>query len=290
MSAYDSESLSGLPGESPNRGQRLSLPHFFFDDSGGDTEIQVVNADPDEVQLDFRVNIDGVAEPEVHTLRLGGHGLAVVSVRELLGRAAVPGVATGDLELTATGRDGAEAIYTKVVAQATFIGNGGRARAAAPLLLQGAETWVFPAVLQQREVGFCTGLALLNPRDQALPVTVRAFDDQGQLTAERALEIPAGQRVVGQLDGDVFFGPGLFADGRLPRSHRRRLVHGSSLLRGPTGGIPEPHRPGASVGKTGRAEEEKRGPARPSRGARKKGTATRFSCSLSRAGLPYPRG
>ncbi len=208
MSAFDSQSLSGLPGEPPSRGQRLSLPHFFFDDSGGDTEIQVINTEAADVRLDFDVKVDGQTEPEVRSLSLAPRALGVISIRELLGRQGIPGAATGQVELTATGRDGAEAIYTKVVARATFIGNGGRARAAAPLRGQGAERWVFPAVLQARDSGFCTGLALLNRGSETVALTVRAHDDQGQLTAERTVEIPAGQRLVGQLDGDAFFGPG----------------------------------------------------------------------------------
>lgn len=129
-------------------------------------------------------------------------------MRTLLDREGIPGVVTGDLELTATGRDAGEAVYSKTVAHASFVGKGGNARATAPLRAQGAETWIFPAVLQQREAGFSTGLALLNQRSQVLSLTVRAIDDQGQLIAERAVQVPPGQRVVGQLDGDTFFGPG----------------------------------------------------------------------------------
>ena len=208
FSAFDSQSLSGVPGEPAYRGERLSLPHFFFDDSGGDTEIHVINADASEVLLEFKAYVDGVPEPEIRTVRLAPRALGVMSMRGLLGREGIPGVATGDLEVTAIGRDGSDAIYAKVVAQATFIGNGGRARAIAPLRAQGAETWIFPAVLQQRDAGFCTGLALLNQRNEALALTVRAIDDQGQLIAERVVEVPGGQRLVGQLDADVFFGPG----------------------------------------------------------------------------------
>jgi len=208
ISAFDSESLSGLPGEPAYRGRRLSLPHFFFDDSGGDTEIEVINAEASEVQIEFKVWVDGLTEPQVHSLRLAPRALAMVSMRTLLGREGIPGVVTGDLELTATGRDGAEAIYTKVVAQATFVGNGGRARAIAPLRAQGAEKWIFPTVLQQRDAGFSTGLALLNQRSENLPLTLRALDDQGQMVAERTVEVPGGQRLIGSLDAEVFFGPG----------------------------------------------------------------------------------
>ncbi len=208
LSAFDSQSLSGVPGEPADRGQRLSLPHFFFDDSGGDTEIQVINADTSEVQLEFTAYVDGVPEPQIRTVTLAPGALSVMSMRGLLGREGVSGVATGDLAVTAVGRNGIEAIYAKVVAQATFIGNNGRARAIAPLRAQGAETWIFPAVLQQRDAGFCTGLAILNQRSQPLALTVRAIDDQGQLIAERVVEVPGGQRLVGQLDADVFFGPG----------------------------------------------------------------------------------
>ncbi|MFB3902732.1 MAG: fibronectin type III domain-containing protein [Acidobacteriota bacterium] len=208
ISAFDSQSLSGLPGEPACRGRRLSLPHFFFDDSGGDTEIQIINVDPGEIRLEFTAHLDGVAEPEVRSLRLGPQAATVISMRALLGREGIPGVVTGNVELTATGRDGAEAIYAKVVAQAAFIGNGGRARAVAPLRGQGAERWIFPAVLQQRDAGFCTGLVLVNPRNESLALTLRAVDDQGHAIAERTLEVPAGQRLVGQLDSEVYFGPG----------------------------------------------------------------------------------
>ncbi|RPJ57660.1 MAG: fibronectin type III domain-containing protein [Acidobacteria bacterium] len=207
MSAFDSDSLSALPGGRIFRGQRLSLPHFFFDAWGGDTEVRVINADKTEVQLELKAYLDGQAPPEIRTLTLAPRAQAVVSMRTLL-REAFPGAVSGDLELTAKGRDGAEAIYGKVVAQATFTGNGGRARAIAPLRAQAAETWIFPDVLQQGDTGFCTGLALLNQRNGPLPLTVRAFDDHGQLVAERLVEVPAGDRLVGQLDTDVFFGSG----------------------------------------------------------------------------------
>jgi len=207
LSTYDSQSLSGAPGRPASRGQHLSLPHFFFDDSGGDTQIQVINADPAEAHLQFSIRLDGSPEPEKRDLRLAPRALAVVSVRSLLGRESVPGGASGQIELTATGRDGAEATYAKVVAQANFVGNHARARASAPLRGEGTDNWIFPVVMQQRDAGFSTGLALVNRNTEPLTLTVRAVDDQGQLAAERVVEIPAGQRLVGQLDGENFFGP-----------------------------------------------------------------------------------
>jgi hypothetical protein len=52
-----------------------------------------------------------------------------------------------------------------------------------------------------------TGLAIMNPASRATSVTLQAFDQAGQKTAEKQLQVGPGRRVVDLLDGSRFFGP-----------------------------------------------------------------------------------
>jgi len=207
ISSFDAQSLSALPAQSTERGHRLTLPHFFFDDSGGETEIRLINTDEREVEVTFSISVDGSQKPQSSTLRVPALAQAMVQVRTLLGRQGKAGVVTGHLEVTGTRTENGERLYGKVIAEATFVGNGGTARTSVPLRREGTDTWIFPMVMQSREAGLTTGLALLNQKDQTIALTIRALDDQGNITAERAIELPAGQRLVGLLDTDLFFGP-----------------------------------------------------------------------------------
>jgi hypothetical protein len=52
-----------------------------------------------------------------------------------------------------------------------------------------------------------TGLAVMNPNATAVSVTVRAWDKDGRATAEKTLQVQAGQRIVDLLNGSRLFGP-----------------------------------------------------------------------------------
>ncbi len=66
----------------------------------------------------------------------------------------------------------------------------------------------FLHVAQSNELGLFTGLAILNAESQATSVTVRAFDANGNQSAETQFELAAGSRVVAMLNEESFFGAG----------------------------------------------------------------------------------
>jgi hypothetical protein len=207
LSARQEMSLAGLGGQLPARARRLVLPHFFIDDSGGDTQLRLLNVESSEANIEVKAWIEGVAEPLIRSARLQPQELTVLHLRQLLDREDVPGALAGHLEVSVTTRNGAEPVYARVVGAAVFTANQGRARTATPLRNRPTERWVFPAVLESPAAGYFTGLALFNPSSQQISVTVRAFDDLGNLTGERSLALQSGQKSVGRLNDHALLGP-----------------------------------------------------------------------------------
>ncbi len=82
-----------------------------------------------------------------------------------------------------------------------------------PLIPFPRSTTRFLQVAQSNTQQLFTGLAILSAfgKNQSLPssteVTVRAVDKSGQINAEKTLELRNGERFLGTLSEDLYFGP-----------------------------------------------------------------------------------
>ena len=83
-----------------------------------------------------------------------------------------------------------------------------------PLLSLPRSTTRFLQVAQSNAQQLFTGLAILsasnknpNSPDSHTVVTLRAVDNSGQINAERTLELRHGERFLGTLSEDLYFGP-----------------------------------------------------------------------------------
>ncbi len=76
------------------------------------------------------------------------------------------------------------------------------------VLAEGWQKVLYPQVAQSHSLRLFTGLAILNGEAETAQVTVRAFDQQGTLSAEAQFDLAAGGQVVDLLNGATFFGAG----------------------------------------------------------------------------------
>jgi hypothetical protein len=207
LCAYQETSLAGLGALLPARARHLVLPHYFIDDSGGDTELRLINVENSDATVEVKAWIDGIAEPVTQSTTIQSQHLGILGLRQLLGRENVPGALSGHLEINATTMSAGEPIYARVVGAAVFTANDGRARTATPLRNRATERWVFPAVLESPAAGYFTGLALFNASPQPISATIRTFSDSGHLTGERTVALMSGQKSIGRLNDHALLGP-----------------------------------------------------------------------------------
>ncbi|MDA2923343.1 DUF2341 domain-containing protein [Acidobacteria bacterium AH-259-L09] len=208
-----SNAFSALGGQILTRTKRLLVPHFFVDQWGGTTKIQLLNLDPYEafVRLEAFDNDSNLLE--VAEVRLGPHTLFVGDIGELLNLDVTTlesGLISGYLELSIT-PGGAAALFgttASVIGSVSFTGNEGKFRSSLPMVAQGWTKALFPHVVQSVDLEMFTGLAILNAEEEMARVTVRAFDENGKLTGNVQFDLAAGQRVADLLDGGTFFGAG----------------------------------------------------------------------------------
>ena len=96
----------------------------------------------------------------------------------------------------------------RVMGSVSFISDQGKSRSTFPMVAEGWQEVLFPQVAQSNSLRLFTGLAILNGEGETAQVTVRAFDQQGTLSAEAQFDLAAGQQVVDLLNGATFFGAG----------------------------------------------------------------------------------
>ena len=95
-----------------------------------------------------------------------------------------------------------------LVGMVSFSGNGGRFLASLPMIQEGRKETLLLHVAQSAALRMFTGISILNAEAIAAQVTVQAFSELGDKTAERTFALEPDHRVVDVLDGATFFGSG----------------------------------------------------------------------------------
>ncbi|MEE8584063.1 MAG: Ig-like domain-containing protein, partial [Acidobacteriota bacterium] len=195
-------SLALLPGLAAVPVSKLLAPHFFAGPDG-DTEIRLFNAGGKAAMADIQAYDDSGNLLGRNVVWIQPGAVFRADVRSLCGLEGFQ-EASGYLELDLMSVSLGEA---EVVGSVTFNGSGGRSQASLPLVREARSEHLFLHVAQSLKSGLFTGLAMLNPETVAAQVTVQAFDENGDPTAEARLELPAGTRLIDLLDGERLFGP-----------------------------------------------------------------------------------
>ncbi|MCZ6877703.1 MAG: DUF11 domain-containing protein, partial [Acidobacteria bacterium] len=207
----DADAFSALGGQIGAHTSRLLVPHFFVDTFGGTTKIQLLNLETEPVTVRLEALDSSAHSLGVTQIQLDSHKLFVGDVGELLNFNASPlnpGVLTGYLDLRMTPAGEVSEAPARVMGSVSFIGNEGKFRSTLPMVAEGRQKVLFPQVAQSNSLRLFTGLAILNGEAERAQVTVRAFDQQGTLTAEAQFDLAAGQQIVDLLNGATFFGAG----------------------------------------------------------------------------------
>ena len=208
------EYFYALGAQVPRAVKRLLAPHFFVDSQLGSTTIRLLNVDPalavakkwgfekSTVTIKARAFDDAAIQLGETDLELDADTLFVADVAELFELDSLgAGTITGYLDLEL--EDHPEGF--EVLGSVTF--TVGESRAVLPMTSGGRTSSSFLQVAQSIEARFFTGLAILNAGSETALVTVTAFGEDGTQTGQTQLDIGGGNRVVGLLDEEAFFGP-----------------------------------------------------------------------------------
>ena len=207
----DADAFSALGGQIGAQTSRLVVPHFFVDKFGGTTKIQLLNLETGPVTVRIEALDSSAHSLGVAQIQLDPHKLFVGDLGKLLNFNASllnPGVLTGYLDLRMTPAGEVSEAPARVMGSVSFLSKKGKSRTTFPMVAEGWPRVLFPQVAQSHSSRFFTGLAILNGEAERAQVTVRAFDQQGTLTAEAQFDLEPGRQVVDLLNGATFFGPG----------------------------------------------------------------------------------
>ena len=207
----DADAFSALGGQMGVQTARLLVPHFFVDQWGGTTKIQLLNLEAGPVTVRLEALDSSAQSLGVVQFQLEPHKLFVGDIGELLNfneSTLQPDALTGYLDLRMTPAGEVSEAPARVMGSVSFLSNQGKSRSTLPMVAEGRQKVLFPQVAQSNSSRLFTGLAILNGESETAQVTVRAFDQQGTLSAEAQFDLAAGQQVVDLLNGATFFGPG----------------------------------------------------------------------------------
>ena len=207
----DAETISALPGRESQVVKNLIAPHFFFSPDGDDTEIHLLNVDYGEVTATIKVVSDNEGLLASKEIVIGSGELRVESIQKLVESVSTPppGEVSGYLLLEVTPNDLRKVLKkgARVIGSVSFNLENGKVSSSLPLVESGQTETLYLQVAQSSQLEMFTGFAILNTGEETSRVTIQAFDEDGVKTAEREFDLPAGERQVGLLNEDVFFGP-----------------------------------------------------------------------------------
>ena len=183
----------------------LVVPHLFADAGDGDTEIRILNTGFNKATIQIMAYDDlsnelGSASVEVLPMEL-----FVASAKQLLDLQPT-GLMSGHLKLQASGGTvGIVEQAATLVGVVSFTGNDGKFRSTLPMIKDGHKETLLLQVAQSVALQMFTGLSILVPGINPAEVTIQAYSEDGELTAQRTVTIAAGNRLVRLLnDADLF--------------------------------------------------------------------------------------
>ncbi|UCF39062.1 MAG: DUF11 domain-containing protein [Acidobacteriota bacterium] len=188
--------IMALPAQAYQSVKRLIVPHFFSLNEDT-TKLTLLNTGAEPVLTFVKAYSDEGQFLDGAVIELEAGGMKERAVQNLLHLPAE--VITGYLiiDFDATGSSQGASDGVAVQGFVTFTTGGAKTLAALPLRESGDSDSKFLHVAQSQEFRLFTGLAILNPGGTATDVTVRVFDEDGQLTAERTItDLGGGHRVL----------------------------------------------------------------------------------------------
>ena len=194
---------------------QLWSPHYFLDDRiGGATELRLINLESRRVLVSARFfdELGNPLDPISFTMEPGE--VFSEDVASFMGLQPPAGDRlTGHLrlDLSTVGFIGEGSPRVRVIGHINFSTND--FYSSLPLISLPRSTTRFLQVAQSNTRQLFTGLAILsasnknpNSPDSHTVVTLRAVDNSGQINAERTLELRHGERFLGTLSEDFYFG------------------------------------------------------------------------------------
>ena len=196
---------------------QLWSPHYFLDDRiGGATELRLINLESRRVLVSaqFFDELGDPMDPIPFTLEPGE-----VFSEDLAGffglQPPADGRLTGHLRLDLSDEnfiDDDLSVRVRVIGLISF--STYDFYSSLPLIPLPRSTTRFLQVAQSNTRQLFTGLAILSSFDKnpdfpnrGRSVTIRAVDNSGQINAERTLRLRHGERFLGTLSEDLYFGP-----------------------------------------------------------------------------------
>ncbi len=196
------KSLTSGSGRKPASSQRLLAPHFFADSDGGTSVVRILNAGTQTAIATINVRNDAGETMARKEVTLPASQLTVVTAAQILnlGNKKPSQLLTGSIDVSIPQA-------TPVVASLEFTGFAGKSSTAAPMVESGYEDTVFPQVAQTTDGSIYTGLAILNPNETSVNVTVEAYTADGRLARRKSFDLDPRARKIDLLSGASFFGP-----------------------------------------------------------------------------------
>jgi hypothetical protein len=197
----DREAFSSAAGRDAEPVQTLWVPHFLLGPRGEETELRLINSEAESVEASLKVYDDQAVLITTRQLSIPAGGLLVTRLSEMLGPVDVEAsVLTGHMMLEIERP-------ARVLGTVTFAARNGEAKSTLPILHQPEKESLYLHIAQSPEEKTFTGLAVMNPTGRRANLVVRAFAENGQMTAEQAVEVDPGHRLVDLLNGARLFGP-----------------------------------------------------------------------------------
>ncbi|HSR53116.1 MAG TPA: hypothetical protein VLV83_20020, partial [Acidobacteriota bacterium] len=189
--------------------QELVSPHFFIGANDQGTRLRFVNANDQAARVTVRAydndsELIGEAPFDIPPSSVAIHQLADlmdIDTSELDQFTVVQGFLEFDLNGGTAGPFLQEANVVPII---SYDGVDKETLSSLPIPVEGETDTLFLHVAQNRDI--FTGLAIFNPGDDAATVTIEAFDRSGDRSALRNRALGPRSRVVGLVNGSLFFG------------------------------------------------------------------------------------
>ncbi|HSR68413.1 MAG TPA: hypothetical protein VLU25_10760 [Acidobacteriota bacterium] len=207
------DSMIAAAAQEPEPAFQLLAPHYLIDNQGGDTLVRLFNASQGPLQVRATIFDENGLALELRDFEVAPGEMFVSEITELFSIDAGPsGLRTGYLRFSLQPADfvGFFGPLGQVIGSVEFRTAQERTRSLLPMQAFGNELTRFFQVAQSAELGIFTGLAILNTASsdsQPATVTVRAYDAQGVIAAERIFALEGRSRILGLLNEDIYFGP-----------------------------------------------------------------------------------
>ncbi len=202
------QAFIAFPAQLASETEALYAPHFILLPDGSGTELQLVNAGTVPASVVFLATDDTGQEYESQGQILEAGEMMLGSITEFIPlnpEELDPNqILTGRIKVTVSAAGGSGA-NPMVLGGITLNGSPYNS-AGLPLEKEGWKKTIFPHIAQSTGMRIFTGLAIWNKSSLFTNITVKAWNQSGQVTATKVFSLAPGLRRVGLLNEDFYFG------------------------------------------------------------------------------------